>query len=81
MVRNLVVSGPLVRSGSFSMDNNKPQQQNICSGIIVQQLQETFILSLDEDIAKLLNENISFQDSNCLAEVLGDYFTTSDNGK
>ena len=38
-------------------------------------------LSLDEDIAKLLNENISLQDSNCLAEVLGDYFATSDNGK
>ena len=36
---------------------------------------------LDEDIAKLLNENISLQDSNCLAEVLGDYFATSDDGK
>ena len=47
----------------------------------VQKLQETIIMSLDEDIAKLLNENISLQDSKCLAEVLGDYFASSDDGK
>ena len=51
------------------------------TGIIVQQLQETIIMSLDEDIAKLLNENTSLQDSKCLAEVLGDYFASSDDGK
>ena len=47
----------------------------------VQKLQEIIIMSLDEDIAKLLNENISLQDSKCLAEVLGDYFASSDDGK
>ena len=38
-------------------------------------------MSLDEDITKILNENINLQDSNCLAEVLGDYFATSDDSK
>ena len=38
-------------------------------------------MSLERDIARLLNETSGLQESNLVAEVLVDYFCNSDEGK
>ena len=38
-------------------------------------------MSLERDIAQLLNETSGLQESNLVAEVLVDYFCNSDEGK
>ena len=38
-------------------------------------------MSLERDIARLLNETSGLQESNLVAEVLMDYFCNSDEGK
>ena len=44
-------------------------------------LYSSYKMSLERDIARLLNETSGLQESNLVAEVLVDYFCNSDEGK